>query len=219
MVCETERKAAPLMRYLVVGGHARGIGKTALVVDVIRAFPEAGWTAVKISPHGHGAWPGPGEPREGGAAGAAALLEEETECRGRSDSSRYLAAGALRSFWLRTRQGHLAAGLAKLEKALRGDENLIIESNAVLEVVRPQLCLMVLDPSVSEFKESARRWLGCADAFVTRGPLKGVCWQGVSDQIPESKPVFEQRMGEPLPEGLLVLIRNRLFTSVHPPTT
>jgi len=207
------------MRYLVVGGHARGIGKTALVVDVIRAFPEAGWAAVKISPHGHGAWPEQGAAADGAPAELATVLEEEKDPGKCTDSARYLAARALRSFWLRTREGHLAAGLAKLETALRGDENLIIESNAVLEVLRPQLCLMVLDPSVSEFKDSARRWLGCVDAFVTRGPLKGVGWQGVADQIAGSKPVFEQRMGEPLPESLLVLIRNRLFTPVHPPTT
>ena len=42
------------MRTLVVGGHTRNIGKSALVVDIIRAFPEAAWSAVKITQHGHG---------------------------------------------------------------------------------------------------------------------------------------------------------------------
>ena len=42
------------MALIVVGGHTRGIGKTALVVDIVRATPEAGWTAVKITQYGHG---------------------------------------------------------------------------------------------------------------------------------------------------------------------
>ena len=32
-------------RILVVGGHTRNIGKTQLVVEIIRAFPQARWTA------------------------------------------------------------------------------------------------------------------------------------------------------------------------------
>ena len=51
-------------RLLVVGGHTRNIGKTALVVDLIRAFPEAAWTAVKITQYGHGVCSISGEDRK-----------------------------------------------------------------------------------------------------------------------------------------------------------
>jgi hypothetical protein len=206
------------MRYLVVGGQGRGVGKTALVVDIIRAFPEAGWTAVKISPHGHGAWTEPGEPSEGGSAGQAALLQEETDRIGQSDSSRYLAAGARRSFWLRTQPGALAEGMTLLRGALEGAQNVILESNAVLEFIRPALYLVVLDPELSDFKESARRFIGLADGFVLRHSLPGATWQGVAEQRLRERPIFEQRLGEPLPGSLVLLIRERLFAPVHPGT-
>ncbi len=38
---------------IVVGGNARKVGKTSLVCAIIRAFPEAEWRAVKVSPHEH----------------------------------------------------------------------------------------------------------------------------------------------------------------------
>jgi len=88
-----------------------------------------------------------------------------------------------------------------------------------LEIVQPQVALMVLDPAVPEFKPSAKWFMGRATAFVARGPLQPGSWDGAADELAGAKPVFEQRLGEPLPEGLLLLIRNRLFAAVHPGTT
>ncbi len=203
------------LRYLVVGGHARGIGKTALVEDVIRAFPEAGWTAVKISPHSHGAWPEQPAVADGAPA---AVLEEETDRGRRTDSSRYLAAGAHRAFWLRVHPGRMADGMALLREAIAGTEYAILESNAVVDFVRPQLFLLVVDPSQAEFKESARRPLGRVDGVVARNPLNAAAWDTAVEGVIRSKPIFEQRMGEPLPPGLVSLIRQRLFTAMHPGT-
>ena len=202
------------MRYLVVGGHARGIGKTALVVDIIRAFPEAGWTAVKISPHGHGAWPAGGTQKTGRTEASGAILLEETDRTGHKDSSRYLVAGARRALFLRTRQRDLAQGVSLLRTALAGSEYVILESNAVLNLIRPELFLVVLDPGLREFKAYARRFMDFADGLIVRDSPAGTWLEGLS-----SRPVFEQRLGEPLPEGLFLLIRNRLFTATHPPTT
>ncbi len=206
-------------RYLVIGGHARGVGKTALVVDIIRAFPEASWTVVKVSPHGHKGRSGKSSTGKARAAAPRIVLQEEKERAGRSGSSRVLAAGARRSFWLRTPEGSIVEGTRKLRPKLQGSEYVVFESNAVLEVVGPHLYLMVLDPAKGDFKESAQRNLERVDAFVTRGPLAGARWKGVSNRLLESRPVFQQRPGEPVPEGLLVLIRNSLFRAVHPPTT
>lgn len=207
------------MRYLVVCGHARGVGKTTLVVDIIKAFPEAGWTVVKVSPHGHETQTGQPAGRKGDVSRPRVVLQEERDKRGRSGSSRVLAAGARRSFWLRTPEGSLLEGMRKLRPKLEGSEYVVFESNAVLEVVGAHLCLMVLDPATRDFKESARKNFERVDAFVARGSLAGMQWEGVPEAIWASKPVFEQRFGEPLPEGLLLLIRNRLFAAVHPPTT
>lgn len=210
------------MRYLVVGGHARGVGKTALVVDVIRAFPEAAWTAVKISSHGHGAWPEQTVDRDTAANGAVAelgaILEEETDRAGGTDSSRFLAAGARRAFWLRARPGSLAEGMNLLRRALDGADNVIVESNAVLEFIRPELFLMVVDHVRPELKDSARQALDRVDAFVLRHGVSGAVWEGTFGGLLRAKPRFEQQVGEPLPEALVALIRERLFAPMHPGT-
>jgi len=207
------------MPYLVVGGHTRSIGKTSLVVDLIGAMPEAGWTAVKITQFGHGVCSEHGEPCDCASATHAAVLDEETDRSGRTDSSRFLAAGARRSLWLRTRQGDLAEGMPLLRAALEGTENVILESNAVLGFVRPAMFLVVLDPLLPDFKESTQRFMDRADAYVLRNSLTGTAWEGVSERLLRVKPQFEQRLGEPLPGELLALIRERLFAAVHPEAT
>lgn len=60
---------------LVVGGHARKVGKTRAACDIISATREACWTAVKISPHTHDSSPG-------------------------GDTQRYLEAGACAAYLL-----------------------------------------------------------------------------------------------------------------------
>ena len=40
-------------RVIVIGGHTRNIGKSQLVVEVLRAFPEKRWLAAKLTQYGH----------------------------------------------------------------------------------------------------------------------------------------------------------------------
>jgi len=206
-------------RYIVVGGHTRSIGKTSLVVDLIAAMPEAGWTAVKITQFGHGVCSEHGEPCDCATATHSAVLDEETDRSGRTDSSRFLVAGARRSLWLRTRQGDLAEGMPLLRAALQGADNVIIESNAVLAFIRPAIYLVVLDPLFPDFKETTKRFLDRADAFVLRNIPPETAWEGVSERLVGARPRFYQRLGEPLPRDLLALIRERLFAPVHPRAT
>ena len=201
------------MRYLVVGGHTRSIGKTSLVVDLIHAFPAAEWTAVKITQYGHGVCSEHGEPCDCASATHPAILDEERDRSGRTDTSRFLLAGAHRSLWLRTRQGDLAEGMPLLRDALAGAENVILESNAVLGFLRPALFLVVLDPEIEDFKESTQRFLDRADAFVLRNPLSSGPWSGVSNRLLRSKPAYEYPMNYPPPAALLALVRNRVFSA------
>src|SRR5438445_329415 len=80
-------------------------------------------------------------------------------------SWRDLAAGAKRSLWLRTKQGYLAEGLPLLLDALqeiaegvKGVENraVILESNSLMQFVKPSLYFAVIDPLREDFKESAQ---------------------------------------------------------------
>jgi hypothetical protein len=210
-------------RVIVVGGHTRSIGKTQLVCDLISSFPEAPWVAGKITQYGHGVCAQNGENCDCAPDEHICAVSWETRADSGTDSGRFLAAGAQRSFWLRTKQGFLAEGLPLLRAALQeaatsqrpGPSNLILESNTLLQFVKPSLYLMVLHPAKADFKESARLQMDRASAFVLRellpaGPEGGgnpTAWTGVPLQLLRGRPQFLQREGEPLPGQLLEKVR------------
>lgn len=216
-------------RVLVVGGHTREIGKTSLVVDLIRAFPEARWTAGKITQYGHGVCSRNGETCGCAPNEHAAALDWEAHPGSGSDTSRFLSAGAARAIWLRTKQGLLAEGLPLLRSAL--DEglklenlasgNLILESNSLLQFLKPTLYLAVLDPAQADFKDSARLYLDRADAFLLRRDLglgalpipESGRWPGVSKRTLLSKPHFVQPLGGVLPPELKQFVAGRFFAT------
>jgi hypothetical protein len=199
---------------IVVGGHTRSIGKTQLVCDLIAAFPNENWIAGKITQYGHGVCAQNGENCDCAPDEHVCAISWE-ERASETDSGRFLAAGARRSFWLRTKQGFLAEGMPLLRKALHelGDDDrdrpgrLILESNTLLQFLKPSLYLMVLDPSKGDFKDSARLQMDRASAFVLRQPLHAtdgaVAWAALPLQLLLGKPQFLQREGEALPGGLL----------------
>jgi hypothetical protein len=211
-------------RIIVVGGHTRSIGKTQLVCDVIRAFPEETWIAGKITQYGHGVCAKNGENCGCAPDEHSYAISWEKNAETGTDSSRFLAAGAQRSFWLRTKQGFLAEGLPILREALAQlhptnatePPSLIFESNSVLQFVQPSLYFAVIDPSRDDFKESARIVLDRADALVLRSggsddpPVAEAPWMKLPRQLLNQAPSVHQREGEPLPLPLQVLIRRTL---------
>jgi hypothetical protein len=205
-------------RLVVVGGHTRSIGKTQLVCDLIGAFPEANWIAGKITQYGHGICAQNGRDCDCAPDEHVCALSWETRTDTGTDSGRFLAAGARRSLWLRTKQGFLAEGLPLLRAALRECNdpanpqpgNLILETNTLLQFFKPAFYLMVLDPSKQDFKESARLVIDRASGFVWRQPMDEAVdneasplpWSGVSLQLLAPKPQFLQREGAVLPAEL-----------------
>ena len=207
-------------RLIVIGGHTRSIGKTQLVCDLISAFPEANWIAGKITQYGHGFCVKKGKHCDCAPAEHVCALTWENGSAAHTDSGRFLAAGAQRSFWLRTKQGHLAEGIPLLRAALQGIErsngdepaNLILESNTLLEFMKPSLYLMVLDSEKRDFKASARVQMEYASGFVLRRPLAkengsaeaagNNTWAEISPNVTAGKPHFLQREGEQLPIDL-----------------
>lgn len=154
------------MKVVVVGGHTRNIGKTSVMAALIREFAPLGWTAVKITQYGHGICSHDGHACACAPGEHPFALTEERDARARSDTSRYLAAGARRSLWLRARQGQLGQALPLLRRKLARTPWVVIESNSILEFVDPLLYLVVVDTSRNDFKTSAERWLGRADALI-----------------------------------------------------
>jgi hypothetical protein len=212
----------PNWRVIVVGGHTRSIGKTQLVCDLIAAFPKANWIAGKITQYGHGVCAQNGENCDCAPDEHVCAISWETRSDTGTDSGRFLAAGARRSFWLRTKQGFLAEGLPLLRQALHEaganlrstPGNLILESNTLLQFWKPALYLMVLDSSKPDFKESARLQMDRASAFVLRASLPprvdtkpSSAWSAVPLALLPGKPHFVQREGEALPPDLLEMVK------------
>ena len=210
-------------RVIVIGGHTRSIGKTQLVCDVIAAFPNANWIAGKITQYGHGVCAQNGEDCDCAPTEHVCALDWELHADTGTDSSRFLAAGARRSFWLRTKQGFLAEGLPLLRAAIQESQTasygeqptLILESNSLLQFLKPSLYFAVLDPSKEDFKDSARAALDRADALVLRGTQEAFCaaapaWTQLPSRLLREKPSVSQQEGKPLPEPLRVLVQRAL---------
>jgi molybdopterin-guanine dinucleotide biosynthesis protein len=208
-----------MWRVIVVGGHTRSIGKTQLVCDIIRAFPETQWIAGKITQYGHGVCAQNGEDCDCAPTEHVCALDWETRDDTGTDSARFLAAGAKRSFWLRTKQGYLAEGLPLLRKALKEVASecnaAIVESNSLLQFLKPSLYFAVIDPLKEDFKESAQLALDRAHALVMRGEVGGEAppaplWMKLPAQLMKEKPSVIQREGEKLPEPLRALVHRTL---------
>ncbi|MGH9328757.1 MAG: hypothetical protein ACRD2B_18980 [Terriglobia bacterium] len=179
------------MKIIVIGGHTRNIGKTSVAANLIRAFPAFNWTAVKITQYGHGVCSHDGKPCGCAPTGHPFALSEERNTEGRTDSSRFLAAGARRSLWLRVRQGQLALAVPVLKKALQQSKSIIVESNSILEFLTPLLYLAILDSSKPDFKPSARKFLERADALLpVRPALAPDVWPGIDFPSVSQKPEF-----------------------------
>jgi len=219
----SDPKTAPRWRLIVVGGHTRSIGKTQLVCDVIAAFPGANWIAGKITQYGHGVCAQNGENCDCAPDEHVCAIGWETRTETGTDSARFLQAGARRSFWLRTKQGFLAEGLPLLRAALEetlADAHgelppLIVESNSLLQFLKPSLYFSVVDPAKEDFKDSARAALDRADALVLRGgsdtiPVAGPSWTKLPARLLKQKPSVSQREGEALPEPLRLLVQRVL---------
>ena len=186
---------------LAVGGQCRKVGKSALIVNIIQAFPNRHWTAVKITPYAES-----GCPENGSACNCSPeehpyAIREETSRSGDSDTSRFLASGAHRALWVETKKLRIRDSLPALVAELANAGHAVIESDALMRFWKPSLFIMVLDPSNPDFKDSARENLERADAFVFRSPF--------DDSDPRfeslaamSKPRFLQPLGSPLPPEL-----------------
>lgn len=222
-MASNEKQGSPRWRVIVVGGHTRSIGKTQLVCDVIARFSRANWIAGKVTQYGHGVCTQNGENCDCAPTEHVSALDWETQTDTGTDSARFLAAGARRSFWLRTKQGYLAEGLPLLRAAIKDartascaeSPSLILESNSLLQFLRPSLYLAVLDPAKEDFKDSARSALDRADALVLRGSGASFlptspAWTRLPAQLLREKPSVTQQEGEPLPEPLCALVQRVL---------
>ncbi|PYU86496.1 MAG: hypothetical protein DMG51_05480 [Acidobacteria bacterium] len=185
-----DKKSPSRWRLIVVGGHTRSIGKTQLVCDVISAFRPANWIAGKITQYGHGVCAQNGE--------NCGCAPDEHVCAINWETQ--LLRAAL--------QQTIEAGTTELRPV-------IVESNSLLQFLKPSLYLAVVDPGKEDFKDSARVALDRADALVLRGsshtfPSRGPAWVKLPPQLLRERPWVSQGEGEPLPEPLRLLVQRML---------
>jgi molybdopterin-guanine dinucleotide biosynthesis protein len=197
---------------VVIGGHSQNIGKTSVVAGLIARLPQYRWTAFKITQYGHGFCTANGEPCDCQTDDHTLAVSEERSRTSGTDTARFLDAGAERSIWVRTRIGKLAAAMPRIRKELAAAENAIIESNSILQFLKPDLYLTVLDAGTADFKDSARLFLDRADAVLLRGSVPGLVpqWNGVSLRLIENKPQFMIAPPEYMSEDVTRFVECRL---------
>jgi hypothetical protein len=203
------------MPTLLIGGHSRSVGKTSVVAGLIAALPEFRWTAAKITQYGHGVCSANGEACDCATAAHSWAITEEKSRVGDSDTSRFLAAGAEKVFWVRTEQGRLAEAMPTLRRRLASAQNVILESNSILKFLRPDLYLTILDPSTTDFKASAREFLDRADALILHQSSNTPAWQNVSLKPVAHRPTFTITPPPYITPEIIAFVRSRLAQSAH----
>lgn len=200
------------MALIIIGGHSRSVGKTSVVAGLIAALPEYNWTALKITQYGHGVCSKDGEPCHCATDDHSWAISEEHDHSGGSDTSRFLAAGAARAWWVRTEHGRLAEAMPAIRRRLGESQNAILESNSILKFLRPDLYLTVLDPATADFKKSAQEFLDRADAVVVHGREGSApAWQGISLKPVALRPMFHISPPPYVTPQIVAFVRERLI--------
>jgi hypothetical protein len=144
-------------RLVIVGGHSRGVGKTLLVEQWLRAHAHTRWVAVKVSAHRHAP-----------DSVAVPRIEEWHDVEPTTQTGRYLLAGAARAFLLRAPEMALPQAASFIESLRDDGAHVIVESNRLVRYLKPQLLLFVVDPRIDDWKASS------ADCL--RVPNVVLCW-------------------------------------------
>ena len=207
------------MAIVVVGGQTRNIGKTSVVAGLIASLSQMEWTAFKVTQFGHGICSANGEPCDCETDAHTVAVTEEHSSNSGTDSARFLTAGAVRSYWVRTRQGQLAEAMPRVRKELAQAKNAILESNSIVRFLKPDLYLTVLDPAIQDFKPSAQYFLDRADAVLWSGnpshPSQGrEGWGSRATLLPmlRSKPQFFVGPPDYINDALSEFVRERIAT-------
>ena len=98
------------------------------------------------------------------------IVRSETVAGQATDTARYLAAGARRAL-LVTRCGP-EVPIDEIRLELGEDCNVLFESNRIIDVVKPDVCLALVGGSGTELKPSFLRLLQKADALVSLGAIE-----------------------------------------------
>jgi len=194
------------MAIVVVGGQARKVGKTSLIASLIAALPTYEWTAIKITPHEHKA-----------PADLPFSVSEELYTSTATDTGRYLAAGAVKALLLSVGHARLVDAMPHLQRAIATAKNVVIESNSIVEHLKPDVYIVVLD-AAAVAKESVMRMLPQANAvvIVAKGP-RGELPNEIERMI-KGKVRFEVAPPSYITKDLTEFVRRHLAAEKEPET-
>lgn len=150
-------------RLVVVGGHSRGVGKTATIEHLLRSHARDAWIAVKVSSHRHAP-----------AGEMAALIEQDTTAAASTQTGRYLVAGARAAWLCRAPERALPLVAGFVAGLLRSGASVIVESNRLVRFLAPETVLFVVSPPVEDWKTSSGHALAVAHAVIL-GPGEPAC--------------------------------------------
>jgi hypothetical protein len=142
---------------LLVTGSGRNVGKTTFICQVIAHQPLKKFGAIKITSHFH-------EP----SPGLIPVLEtpnfrifEETNIELGKDTSRYLRAGAVKSYYIQTDDAHLRDAFNLTSVLFDPDLPFLVESARLRQILSPELFIFIQgtedieDPFSIEMREKA----------------------------------------------------------------
>jgi len=156
---------------LMIGSAGANVGKTELACAILRKFSESAEEIVGIKVTTIDEKDGQC-PRGGEGCGVCSSLEgvyliaQETDPASGKDTSRLLAAGASRVYWLRVLRMHIQDGLTALLEILGPDTISICESNSLRQVVEPGLFFVAEREGAKSWKPSALEVKKYADGIV-----------------------------------------------------
>lgn len=146
---------------LLVGGSGRNIGKTTLAAMIIHHFCEnheiVGLKISNIKPgdaHLHG--------QHDGALQNNYVISEERHS-GTKDSQRFLTNGAIKSFYIRTKDEHLGAAFMAFQQMVGPDTLIVCESYTLRTFVVPGVFIMIRASVNGEAKPQLAQQLQIAD--------------------------------------------------------
>jgi hypothetical protein len=85
-----------------------------------------------------------------------------------------------------------------------------MESNSVIRFLQPDLYLTVLDAETEDFKDSAREFLGRADAVILHQSNGRAKWKTVSMDALAGKPIFRIEPPPYVTDEIAAFVRERL---------
>ncbi|MGI9068987.1 MAG: hypothetical protein ACR2HX_21615 [Pyrinomonadaceae bacterium] len=150
---------------VAISGFSSEVGKTTLMCDLVRAFPD--WEAIKVT-RGHYRSCG----KDPNACCVSDLLSDEPVVRsGREqnyalgkDTGRYWDAGASNVHWVIVTDAQVERGIKQAVDRVAAP-GVFIEGNSILDFIKADFVLMVSRASGGKIKGSARRSLSHSSAI------------------------------------------------------